>query len=62
MNVYAAWIATFFSWALLPLIQPINLYRVIRARWLKRSESESESEPERHSKETASGGAPSLGG
>jgi hypothetical protein len=32
VNVYAAWIATFFSWILLPILQPINLFRVIRAR------------------------------
>lgn len=32
INVYAGWIATFFSWILLPILQPINLYRLIRAR------------------------------
>ena len=32
INVYAGWIATFFSWLLLPIVQPINLYRVIKAR------------------------------
>ena len=32
MNVYAAWIATFFSWPLFPLVQAINLYRLMRAR------------------------------
>src|SRR5574337_703826 len=25
INIYAGWIATFFSWLLLPIIQPINL-------------------------------------
>ena len=31
-NIYVGWIATFFSWMLLPLVQSINLYRLIRAR------------------------------
>jgi len=32
LNIYAGWIATFFSWVLLPILQPINLYRRLRAR------------------------------
>lgn len=31
LNVYAGWIATFFSWPLLPIVQSINLFQ-----WLKR--------------------------
>ncbi len=44
INVYAGWIATFFSWILLPIIQPINLYRLLRARWSRRAESRRSSE------------------
>lgn len=35
INIYAGWIATFFSWILLPILQPINLYRLIQARCSK---------------------------
>jgi hypothetical protein len=37
VNIYAAWIATFFSWILLPIVQPLNVYRVIKARRAQRS-------------------------
>jgi hypothetical protein len=39
INVYAGWIATFFSWILLPVIQPINLYRLIRSRRLPKPQT-----------------------
>jgi len=39
INVYAGWIATFFSWVLLPIIQPINLYRLIRSRRLRKPQT-----------------------
>jgi len=55
MNVYAAWIATFFSWPLFPIIQPINLYRWVRARWLKAEPSKTVE------RRAASSEAPSLG-
>ncbi len=38
INVYAGWIATFFSWVLLPILQPINLWRMVRARWQQQAE------------------------
>lgn len=37
INVYAGWIATFLSWVFFPILQPINLYCLVRARWLKRA-------------------------
>lgn len=55
MNVYAAWIATFFSWPLFPIIQPINLYRWVRARLFKPEPSKAAE------RRTASSEAPSLG-
>ena len=36
INIYAGWIATFFSWVLLPILQLINLYRMIQARRSRR--------------------------
>ncbi len=41
VNIYAAWIATFFSWIFLPIIQPINLYRLVRARRHRQIEAKS---------------------
>jgi len=55
MNVYAAWIATFFSWPLFPLIQSVNLYRLVRARWLRSVEPSKQVE-----RGAASEKAPSL--
>lgn len=40
VNVYAAWIATFFSWITLPIIQPINLYRLLKG-WRQRQRAQS---------------------
>lgn len=40
INVYAGWIATFFSWVLFPIIQPINLYRLVLACWFTRPQSD----------------------
>jgi len=42
INIYAGWIATFFSWLLIPIIQPINLYRVIKARFDNKNSNPSE--------------------
>lgn len=39
INVYAGWLATFFSWLLFPIIQPINLSRLLLARWFTRPQS-----------------------
>jgi len=56
INIYAGWIATFFSWLLLPILQPINLMRALKAR-------SAEKRAARNSAKTAIGGqgAPSFG-
>jgi hypothetical protein len=48
INVYAGWIATFFSWVLLPILQPINLYRWMQLRWLKRAQPDQLSQENQH--------------
>lgn len=57
INIYAGWVATFFSWLLLPFIQPINLVRVLKARATRKSQLGTETT------ESLSGGrgAPSYG-
>lgn len=39
INIYAGWFATFFSWVLLPILQPINLFRWMQARWGKHTQA-----------------------
>jgi len=57
MNVYAAWIATFFSWPLFPIVQAINLYRLVRAKARRGGEPQGAKAEEAVAQTSSSGGA-----
>jgi hypothetical protein len=57
VNIYAGWVATFFSWLLLPILQPINLVRILKARAITKAEIEDSA----RAPLTGGRGAPSFG-